>query len=251
MNNIRVATSQFPVSLDIARNAKYMVRLAMKAARAEAVVVHFAETALSGYGRSDFTPMNTGNWQILEDATTKITNLASRLGLWVVFGSCRKVEGKAKPANCVYVVSSDGKVLIYDKQMLTSSELEWCEPGTGNLVVDIQGVRCGFLICYEACFPKLWQSYENDNVRLIFHSTYNISRKPRPLLQELTLAQVRTRATDHGLWISQSTSSSKQSFSTALVARPDGSVSKMPKHTTGILLEDCSIETLGASKHYV
>lgn len=212
----------------------------LKASRSGAGVVHFPETALSGYGRSDLMP-NDDNWSILNDATEGIIELAVALGLWVVMGSCRAIDGKDNPANCVHVISDTGQIRTYDKQKLTPAESEWYEPGSSLLVVEIRGVRCGFLICYEAGFPKLWARYENEGVRLVFHSSYNISHKPRPLLHELTLAQVRTRAADHGFLISHSTSSAKYSFSTAFVARPDGSVVRLAKHKTGILFEDFPI----------
>lgn len=239
MKNIKIATCQFPVSLNIARNVKYIGRLMENAADVRAEVVHFPETALSGYGRTDFAARNLENWRALQNATDEIVALATSLDLWVIFGSCRRIRGKTKPANCVYVISSEGKVHVYDKQKLTPSESSWYEAKAGKaLILDIQGVKCGFLICYEACFPKLWDLHEKRGVQLIFHSGHNISSKPRPLLQELTLAQLRTRAADHGFWISHSTSSAKQAFSSALITQPDGSITAFPKHRTGMLIQE-------------
>jgi len=210
-----------------------------KAADAEAHVVHFPETALSGYGRLDFTPLSISNWQQLEEQTNEIVNLAGKFGLWVVLGSCRRVADREKPANCIHVISSMGRIIgTYDKQQLTSSESAWYTPGNGFLVVTINGMKCGFLICYEACFPDLFEAYRKEGVQIIFHSCHNVSGKPKPLFQELTLAQIRTRAADNQLWISDSNSSARYSFSTACIARPDGSVRCSRRHINGILLHD-------------
>lgn len=243
---LRIAICQFPVSCDIASNAKFIRRFMREAAGTAAHAIHFPETALSGYGRSDFTPSSIDSWQELEEHTQEIINLAGKFGLWVVLGSCRKVADSAKPANCIHVISDNGRIVgTYDKQQLTPSESDWYAPGNGFLVITINGIKCGFLICYEACFPNLFEAYRKKGVQLIFHSCHNVSGKPKPLFQELTLAQIRTRATDNQMWISDSNSSARYSFSTACVARPDGSVRSSRRHTNGILLHDFPDTELG------
>lgn len=243
---LRIAICQFPVSHNVASNVKFIRRFMKEAAGAAAHAVHFPETALSGYGRSDFTPSSTDNWQELEEHMQGIVGLAGKLGLWVVLGSCRKIANKQKPANCIYIISDNGRIVgTYDKQRLTLSESTWYTPGDGFLVVTIKNVKCGFLICYETCFPDLFEAYRKRGVQLVFHSCHNVSGTPKPLFQELTLAQVRTRAADNRMWISDSNSSARYSFSTACVARPDGSVRCSRRHSNGILLHDFPDTELG------
>jgi predicted amidohydrolase len=243
---LRIASCQFPVSHNIADNAKFIRRFMNKAAESEAHVIHFPETALSGYERMDFTPSDSGNWQQLEEQTEKIANLAGKLGLWIVLGSCRKVVNREKPANCSHVISDKGRIVsTYDKQQLTPSESAWYSPGNGFLTVNINGIECGFLICYEACFPDLFEAYRKKGAQLIFHSCHNVSGKARPLFQELTLAQIRTRAADNQMWISSSNSAARYSFSTACIARPDGSVRSSRRHVNGLLLHDFPDTKLG------
>jgi deaminated glutathione amidase len=243
---LRVAICQFPVSCDIASNAKLIRRFMKKAAESEAHVIHFPETALSGYGRIDFTPSFSDNWQQLEEHTEEIAILAGKLGLWIVLGSCERVLGSEKPANCIHLISNTGRIVgTYDKQKLTPAESAWYTPGKGFLVVTINGIKCGCLICYELCFPALFETYREKGVQLIFHSAHTVSRKPRPLFQELTLAQIRTRAMDHQMWIAGSNSSARYSFSMTCIARPDGSVRSLRKHVSGLLLHDFPDTELG------
>ena len=243
---LRIALCQFPVSCNIASNAKFIRRFMQEAAAAAAHVVHFPETALSGYGRLDFTLSNTNTWQSLAAQTKEIVKLAGELGLWVVLGSCRRVADREKPANCIHVISNTGRIVgTYNKQQLAPKEPAWYTSGNGLLVVTINGMKCGFLICYEACFPALFAAYRKRGVQLIFHSCHNVSGKPKPVLQELALAQIRTRAADHQMWISDSNSSARYSFSTACVARPDGSVRSSRRHVAGILLHDFPDTELG------
>jgi deaminated glutathione amidase len=205
-----------------------------EAAEAGADIIHFPETAISGYGNEDL------DWRSLEKHTKEIADLAGELGIWVVLGSCREISGGKKPANCIHVISNAGQITgTYDKRKLTPAEIEWYTPGKDNhLVININGIKCGFLICYELCFPDLFEAYRHQGVELIFHSGHCVSRKPQPALAELALAQVRTRAADNRMWISGADSSARHSFSTARIARPDGSVRALRKHSAGILLHD-------------
>ncbi len=243
---LRIAICQFPVSCNIASNVKFILRFMKKAVGAEAHVIHFPETALSGYEHTDFTPPSSDNWQQLEEHTEEIAKLAGKLSLWVVLGSCRKVVDREKPANCIHVISDKGQIIgTYDKQKLTPSESAWYTPGKGFLVVNINGVKCGFLICYEACFPDLFEAYRKKGVQLVFHSCHNVSGKPKPDLRELALAQIRTRAADNQMWVSGSNSSARYSFSTACIARPDGSVRSSRRHAAGVLVSDVPDKKLG------
>lgn len=247
--NLRIAICQFPVSHDIAGNAKFIRRYMKKAADANAHVVHFPETALSGYERADFTSSDTGNWQSLEEHTKEIASLAAKLGLWVVSGSCRKVESKEKPANCIYVISDKGRIVgIYDKQKLTPAEVDWYTRGKGFLIININGIKCGFLICYELRFPVLFEAYRKKRAQLIFHSCHNVSRKLKSQLGKLALAQLRTRASDYQMCISSSNSSARNSFTKTCVARPDGSVRSLRKHFAGMLLHDFTGHILTTAK---
>jgi predicted amidohydrolase len=243
---LRIAICQFPVSCNIASNAKFIRRFMEKAAHATAHVVHFPETALSGYERFDFTPLSANNWQDLKEQRKEIVKLAGRLGLWVVLGSCRRMVAREKPASCLHIISNMGRIVgTYDKQKLTPAESAWYTPRNNSQVITINGIKCGFLICYDACFPALFEAYRKKNVQLVFHSCYNVSRKPQPVLRELALAQLRTRAADNQMWISDSNSSARYSFSTACVARPDGSVRSLRRHVAGMLLHDFPDTELG------
>ena len=237
--DLRIAICQFPVSQDIAMNAKFIRRFMKKAAAAGADLIHFPETALPGYGRLDFRPLDADNWRSLEGHTKRIANLARELGLWVVLGSCRRIVNHEKPANCTHIISNMGQVVgTYDKQKLTPSEFNWFTPGNDVLVISINGTRCGFLICYELQFPELFEAYKKKGVQLVFLSCYNVSRKPRPALQELGLDQIRSRAADNQMWVSAANSSEPYTFSTAQIAGLDGFVRGLRRHVSGILLHD-------------
>jgi predicted amidohydrolase len=103
------------------------------------------------------------------------------------------------------VISDAGRIVgTYNKQKLYGKEAHSYTSGKDFLVISIKGMKCGFLICYDSCFPVLYDTYRKKGVQLIFHSCYNVSGKPKPVLRDLSLAQIRTRAVDNKMWISDS-----------------------------------------------
>jgi len=102
-----------------------------------------------------------------------ICSRAGSLGIWVVLGSIRHA-GSQLPRNCLYVISSRGEIVgVYDKQRLYKAEKTHYSAGNTHLVVEINGFRCGFLICYDNCFPELYEPYRDRGVGLLFHSFHN------------------------------------------------------------------------------
>jgi hypothetical protein len=55
--SLRIAAAQFPVSGDITRNARYIHAQIKQAAKQRAHVIHFPETALSGYAPQHFSSL--------------------------------------------------------------------------------------------------------------------------------------------------------------------------------------------------
>jgi hypothetical protein len=84
---LKVATCQFPVSGDVAENAKYIKDWITKAAANKADIVHFSEAALSGYAGADVPDFDNYDWDKLRFHTQEIVSLAKEHSIWVVLGS--------------------------------------------------------------------------------------------------------------------------------------------------------------------
>lgn len=242
-----MAVSQFPVSSDIAANASYIAGHMRTAARRQAHVVHFPEAALSGYARSDFASFRGYDWEGLDEQTHRIGALAARLRLWVIFGSARRTARQQKPRNCLHVISPAGVITAtYDKQKLYGKERNFYSPGKTPLILTINGITCGFLVCYDSCFPDLYRNYADRGVQLLFHSYYNAKNEgPPTALDDLIVAQLRTRAADNNFWISASNSSARHSRLASCVVRPDGSLCSTKCHVPGLVIHDFPDTDLG------
>ena len=188
MSVVTVATCQFPVSSDIGGNLRHVARQLRLAKRRGADVAHFPEGALSGYAGSDFDTFHGFDWAVLHSALERVLELAAALRMWVVLGSAHRLTGDNKPHNSVYIVGDDGELVDrYDKRFLagdadgSTGELAHYSPGDHASTWEINGVRCGALICYEYRYPELHRAYCRDGVQLLFHSFHAANASSRVL----------------------------------------------------------------------
>ena len=236
---LRIAAAQYPVSSDMNKNYRYIKRLIEKASDNDVEVIHFPETALPGYLSFPNGDPSAFDWNTLHALTEKIRFLARSNKIWIVLGSVRKVKGQL-PRNCIYVISNSGKVIgYYDKQRIYKVEKEYYSAGKSPLVIRIKGYKCGFLICYDNCFPELFAIYRKMGVGLIFNSIYNAGSTKGPTsIKDLMAASLLVRSADNQTWISASNSSKAYCPCSATIARPDGSANKAKRHRTALVIED-------------
>lgn len=169
-SRLNVATCQIPVEHDIGRNLRHILSLIQRAAAAGADVAHFPECALSGYGPPSWPDWEGFAWPAVDTAIEAVRDEARASGIWVVTGSVHWARAQARPTNSLLVLDRRGEIAgRYDKRRCSVNDLRAFAPGERQLTVDIEGVRCGFLICLDWAFPELWAEYAGQ-VELIFHS---------------------------------------------------------------------------------
>ncbi len=240
---LRIAAAQFPVSHVMEHNRTHILDLIQEAAEQEADIVHFPEMALPGY----LNPVH--EHEQVEDALRTVCSAAKKLGMWTILGTCRPTEEEL-PRNSLLVISEDGQIVgQYDKQRIYKTETKRYLPGNSPLVVTIKGHRCGFLLCYDNCFPELYQQYRTLNIEVLFHSFHNAGNPTETSIKTLMFANTLCRAADHGFYISASNSSTAISPLPAMVARPDGSYVTLNRHETGIVVDTVPCTDLGWTYH--
>ena len=233
---LKIATCQFPVSNDIGANAHYIKKYILEASENKADLVHFSEAALSGYGGMDLPNFDGFDWDNLRAQTHEIMALAQKHSIWVILGSAHYISPEEKPTNCLYIISNEGEIVErYDKSMCTTSDLNVYTPGNRIVTIDINGLRCGFLICYDACFPEMYNIYRHKGVEVMFHSFYNARYQGKTILDEIIPAEIRVRASDNLLWVVANNSSAEYSSWPTCIARPDGSMMSLERGKPGLL----------------
>ncbi len=261
---LTVATCQFPISADIYRNFQHISRHMQKSRAQGAHVAHFPECALSGYAGTDFTSYENFDWKQLETYTRQIFVLAGRLKLWVILGSTHRLTGTHKPHNSLYIINSNVMLIDrYDKMFCAGDKSE----KTGDLahytsgdhfsIFEINGIRCGALICHDYRYPELYREYKRQRAQLMFHSYHaggiaphrykeiqqDIGNKFAKINKGSTYpaitmpATMQSYAANTHVWISCPNSSAKESCWPSFFVRPDGVMTgRLRRNVAGMLV---------------
>jgi predicted amidohydrolase len=247
------ASCQFPVSDDIAENANWIMDQMKDAQLRGASLAHFPECALSGYPGVDMESLENFKWEKLDNYTDSITTLARELGIWVILGSIHHLGDSVKPLNSLYLINPSGIIIDrYDKRFCTKGDLKHFSAGNHFVDFDINGIRCGLLICYDVRFPELYRAYKKLDVDLIFQSFYNARQKPggiHPIIMPIT---AQTRAASNYFYMSLTNSSSASSWPCHFIT-PDGLIKEtLPPDQPGVLISelDLSESFYDASRPY-
>ena len=261
---LTVATCQFPTTADIRQNRDHILQQMSAAGARAAHVAHFPEACLSGYAGADLTTLDGLDWPLLRAATLDILAHARDLSLWVVLGSTHPLTPPRKPHNSLYIIDSRGQLLDrYDKRFCAgdpsaqTGDLAHYSPGDQFAVFDIEGIRCGALICHDYRYPELYREYKRRGVQLMFHSYHAAHIDParyramqdavgphhHPLNPGTTIPAITMPATMHAyaahnyMWISCPNSSAPESCWPSFFVRPDGTLTgRLALHATDILL---------------
>lgn len=240
---LRVATCQFPIGADMRANAEW-IRTQMREARERgADIAHFPESALPGYIGADYRSNKGFDWALLRQETESIIALADELNLWVVLGSMHRLSGQNKPHNCLYLIDPEGKVVDrYDKRFCTRGDLHHYSPGDHFVTFDVNGVRCGLLICYDLGFPELYRQYAKLDVRMMLHSFYNArSEKNVRLFTRIAPILAQAHAISNNMFVSMSNSSAPYSWTNHMIA-PDAIImGKLPTEKPGVMVNTVDI----------
>ncbi|PKM87107.1 MAG: carbon-nitrogen hydrolase [Firmicutes bacterium HGW-Firmicutes-12] len=99
-----------------------------------------------------------------------VAELAERYQVNIVAGSIAdKREGKIY--NTSYVFDRQGATIaMYDKVHLFGlmKEPEYLTPGKKRTVFEIDGIKCGLVICYDIRFPELARAIALDGAKILF-----------------------------------------------------------------------------------
>lgn len=236
---LKIATCQFPVSGDLKSNTGYIQKFIREAALNNADIVHFSEAALSGYPPGDIPSFEGYDWESLRNATNEIMSLAKENNIWVILGSAHYLSENDKPLNCLYIISNEGEIIgRYDKSMLTGGDANFYSAGNHIEVVEVKGYKLGFLICYDSCYPEMYNVYRHKGVKLMFHSFYNAHHEGKTILDEIIPAEIRVRASDNNMWVIANNSTGFYSSWPACIARPDGSLESLERGIPGIMYRE-------------
>ncbi len=154
---MRVAVAQMVCEVgNVAANCAAMRRLAEQAAAAGCDVVVFPEMADTGYDMKAIVEKASA-WE--SGPLTILQETASRLGLWMVCGLSEREHDDVY--NSVAVLDRGGGLAArYRKAHLftLAREPRFLKRGGSLSVADIDGLKCGIMLCYDIRFPEMARS---------------------------------------------------------------------------------------------
>ena len=237
MNKIKIATAQFPVSGDITRNLRYIIKLVNQAKNENANVIHFSETCLGGYAGTDFVNWDNYDWQTLKLAKNEILQCAKKLKIGIIYGTNHRISAEDTRNSLIYVSKEGKTVTRYDKRFCTEGDLKHYKSGKHFSTFDIGGFKCGMLICYDVRFPELYREYKKLDIQIMFHSFYNARSDGRNIHTTIMRPTLQTRAATNYFYISANNSSGYYQSWPSVFILPDGSIkASCPQHKTSMII---------------
>ncbi len=222
---LKIATCQFAVSESIERNAENIQKFIRQGAQGGADIIHFSEGALSGYACQEFVSFEGFGWDKLKKHTEDIMLLAKEYRVWVVLGSSHRLTEPNKPYNCLYLIDEQGKIRDrYDKRFLTEQDLEHYSAGDHFVTFEINGVKCGLLICFDLRFPEIYRQIYKLGVNVLLQSFYNARQSGPSVHTQIMRQTMQCRAATNNFWVSMTNSSGYYSPYPSCFIRPDGKI---------------------------
>ncbi|MBT3291193.1 MAG: carbon-nitrogen hydrolase family protein [Victivallales bacterium] len=239
MSTLRLATAQFPVCGDIARNLRYMVDLLEQGKREKVDIVHFSEACLGGYAGGDFKSWDGHDWGMLQDAEDQLRRLAGKLAIGIVYGTNRRVTDDDVRNSLIYVSPQGERAAEYDKRFCTGGDLKHYVAGQRFATFELNGFICGLLICYDVRFPELYREYKKLGVKVMCHSFYNARAKGKSIHTTIMRPTLQARAATNHMYVSGNNSSGYYQSWPSVFIVPDGTiVQSCRQHRTGLILND-------------
>ena len=168
MNTLKVAVIQMDVALgEPAANLLKMERLVNEAASHNCDVAVLPETWNTGYFPKDVLEQAKRS---AKTALVKMSKLAKDLQIYIVGGSISEIDN-GQLANTAKVFNRQGlEIAGYQKIHLFSPGEENKFYTEGNRVVtfNIEGHKCGVIICYDLRFPELSRKLALDGTEILF-----------------------------------------------------------------------------------
>lgn len=259
LHKLNIATSQFAVDSNIKNNLVSIEKQIKIASKDGADIIHFCECSLSAYVEIDFPKYTAETNTQIKTGIARICKLAQLHSIWVIFGTHLFEDNMEKPFNCLFVINNQGEIETrYNKRLLSKFDLDWYSAGTEPGVFELNGIKCGLLICHEWRYPELYRQYYKMGVQLLFQSWYDGNYTEEEYqtegknLGEVIPGFVRGNAANNKLWVSASNTSKKQSGFSAFVCNPDGKVlGKLKRNVTGVLISEINFtkEYMDLSSH--
>jgi len=220
---MRVALYQCPpLPLDVAGNLQRLQNIAMEASDADLLVL--PEMYLSGY---NIGPEAVGALAETQDGPSAehIAAIARAAGTAIVYGYAERAED-GQIYNAIQLIDAQGQRLCNYRKTHLFGDLDrsmFCAGADQFPVVELNGWKLGFLICYDIEFPENARRLALAGAEMILVPTANM--RPYEFIAEVT---VRSRAFENQCYVAYANYCGSEDeihyCGLSSIAAPDGSL---------------------------
>ena len=247
---MKIAVGQYAAGADKSSNIEHIADLAGQAARAGARLVVFPEGAMHTFGEltDDLRPAAEPLDGPFVDALIRLTY---RLEVTVVAGMFEAIPGEERIYNTAVVVDPrEGLVAAHHKRHLYDAfgekESDRFRAGADDPpILEIDGFKCGLVICYEIRFPAYIQQIADRGADVLLVPAAWVAG---PLKEEHWSTMVRARAMENTMYVAAAGMTGVGYCGRSMLVDPLGVVAVGLAEAEGVAVGEVSAERLAKAR---
>ena len=151
---MRLAAYQFDVTGDVKKNTEKIKTAIEKAAAENADFIAFPECAISGYPPTNLASSKDFDLEALPAVLKELQELSDAHKITILVGSIAFDETYV---NRAFLIAPKRDIKHYDKRALYGWDSENFARGNTDGIFEINGLKVGVRICFEARFPEYFR----------------------------------------------------------------------------------------------
>jgi omega-amidase len=218
---MHIGVIQMRLAADISKNINKILYYIKNAHRHKIDLLCFPECAISGY----IVDHHKIKWEHIRNGIEKLQQASNAYDISLVVGTSWYYDNKIY--NSAVIIRPNFPSMIYHKNNLTDYDKKYFTRGKSILDFDVNGIKCGVLICRDQNNPLLAMKYEHAKI-LFYLSSHYYTEKEAVRKERKNKAFPIVRALENKLYVAKADAVGKQnglvSIGGSIVVDPEGHV---------------------------
>ncbi|MDR6508029.1 carbon-nitrogen hydrolase family protein [Arthrobacter oryzae] len=182
---------------------------------------------------------------IPSDLTGRITELAQRLGVWLVPGSLLE-EHNGSTYNTAIAVSPEGEIVARYRKLFPWRPFEGTTPGDSFVTFDIPGKgRVGLAICFDGSFPEVSRQLAWLGAEVIIQPTLTTTRD-----REMEVVMSRANAFVNQVFVVNVNGADPSGVGESVILDPEGTIMQQARGGEEILYGVLDLDRVTQARRY-
>jgi formamidase len=182
---------------------------------------------------------------IPSELTARITELAQRLGVWLVPGSLLE-EDNGSTYNTAIAVSPQGEIVARYRKLFPWRPFETTTPGDSFVTFDIPGKgRVGLAICFDGSFPEVSRQLAWFGAEVIIQPTLTTTRD-----REMEVVMSRANAFVNQVFVVNVNGADPSGVGESVIVDPEGTIMQQARGGEEILYGVLDLDRVSQARRY-